>query len=164
MDALPPTANDLPPPAPAPAAPVLTAEDSNHLRLLSIFHYVVAGLAAVFALIFVFHIVMGVLMLNGTLPMNSNGQATSLQEQRFMGWMFIVMGGGIVSCGLALAACIAWAGRCLQQRRRYLLCLVVAGVSCLFTPFGTVLGVFTLIVLLRPQVKAAFEANASTRR
>ena len=164
MDALPPTANDLPPPAPAPAAPVLTAEDSNHLRLLSIFHYVVAGLAAVFALIFVFHIVMGIAMLNGTLPMSSNGQPSSAQEQQFAGWLFIIMGSGVVSLGLVMAGFIAYAGRCLKQRRRYLLCLVMAGLSCLFTPFGTVLGVFTLIVLLRPQVKAAFEANAPTRR
>jgi len=27
----------------------------------------------------------------------------------------------------------------------------------MFTPFGTVLGVFTIIVLIRPSVKAAFE-------
>ncbi len=163
MDALPPSPA-APVPPPAPVAPVLSQQDADHLRLLSIFHYVVAGLAAVFALIFVFHIVMGIAVLNGALPMSSNGHPSSPQEQQLAGWVFIIMGGGVVSCGLVLAGVIAYAGHCLKQRRRYLLCMIVAGLSCLFTPFGTVLGVFTLIVLLRPQVKAAFEAHLPSRR
>ena len=32
----------------------------------------------------------------------------------------------------------------------------MAAISCAFMPFGTVLGVFTLIVLLRPGVKELF--------
>jgi hypothetical protein len=35
----------------------------------------------------------------------------------------------------------------------------MAAVECLFMPFGTVLAVFTLVVLLRPAVKQLFEAN-----
>jgi len=35
-------------------------------------------------------------------------------------------------------------------------CLVMAGVECIFTPFGTVLGVLTIIVLVRPSVKELF--------
>ena len=34
--------------------------------------------------------------------------------------------------------------------------LPVAAISCTFTPLGTVLGVFTLIVLFRPSVKTLF--------
>lgn len=48
------------------------------------------------------------------------------------------------------------AGRALAQRRRYTFCLVIAGVACMFMPFGTVLGVFTIIVLLRDSVKELF--------
>jgi len=162
MDAL-PSSPAAPVPPPAPVAPALSSQDIDHLRLLSIFHYVVAGLAALFGLIFCIHIVMGMAVLSGALPMNSNGQPTPLHEQQFVGWMFIIMGGCVVFFGLALAGFIAYAGRCLKQRRRHLLCLVVAAIACMFTPFGTVLGVFTLVVLLRPQVKAAFEANAPSR-
>ena len=32
----------------------------------------------------------------------------------------------------------------------------MAGIECMFTPFGTVLGVFTIIVLMRPEVKTMF--------
>jgi len=33
----------------------------------------------------------------------------------------------------------------------------VAAVECIFMPFGTVLGVFTIIVLNRPSIKALFQ-------
>ena len=49
------------------------------------------------------------------------------------------------------------AGRNLARRRRYLFCQVVAGVGCMFMPFGTVLGVFTLVVLSRPAVRNLFQ-------
>ncbi len=39
-------------------------------------------------------------------------------------------------------------------------CLVMACVACLFMPFGTVLGVFTIIVLARPSVQTLFSRPA----
>jgi hypothetical protein len=34
--------------------------------------------------------------------------------------------------------------------------MAMAGIECVFMPFGTVLGVFTIIVLVREDVKAMF--------
>lgn len=39
--------------------------------------------------------------------------------------------------------------------------LVVSGINCLQIPFGTVLGIFTIIVLMRPSVQSGYEANLS---
>jgi hypothetical protein len=36
----------------------------------------------------------------------------------------------------------------------------MAAIACLFMPLGTILGVFTIIVLIRPNVKALFEQSA----
>ncbi|MGF6418689.1 hypothetical protein ABH900_002172 [Stenotrophomonas sp. AN71] len=155
MDATPPLSpTPVPPPAPAPA---FSAQDADHLRMLSIAHYVVGGLIALFSMIFIVHIVLGITALTGNLPMNSGGQPSSPAEQRLFGWMFTLIGCVIVFGGVTLGAFVAYAGRCLAHRRRYLLCLIMAGLACLFTPIGTVLGVFSLITLLRPQVKAAFD-------
>lgn len=155
MDASPPLSpTPVPPPAPAPA---FSAQDADHLRMLSIAHYVVGGLIALFSMIFIVHIVLGITALTGNLPMNSGGQPSSPAEQRLFGWMFTLIGCVIVFGGVTLGAFVAYAGRCLARRRRYLLCLIMAGLACLFTPIGTVLGVFSLITLLRPQVKAAFD-------
>ena len=41
---------------------------------------------------------------------------------------------------------------------------VVAGIECIFMPFGTVLGVLTLLVLMRPSVKALFDEPPSSGR
>lgn len=145
---------------PLPVAP-LGVQDAEHLRLLAIFHYVVAGLMVVFSLIFVLYIVMGIAMLNGVMPMDGSNPS-SPQEMRVGGWIMLVMGTVIVGGGLSLSALVIHAGRCLGRRQRHTLCLVVAALCCMFTPIGTVLGVFTLVVLLRPQVKRAFAGNAST--
>lgn len=50
-------------------------------------------------------------------------------------------------------------GRFIAQRKYYTFCFVMAAVESLFTPFGTVLAVFTLVVLLRESVKQMFDAN-----
>ena len=52
------------------------------------------------------------------------------------------------------------AGRSIKRRKRHAFCLVVAGLSCFFMPFGTILGVFSLIVLNRPSIKLLFAAES----
>ncbi|WP_313460335.1 hypothetical protein [Stenotrophomonas sp.] len=150
MDALPPS----PPPPP------LSMEDANHLRLLSIFHYVVGGLTALFSLFPLIHVAIGIGVITGAMPMNdANGNPAD--DGRMVGWVFVALGGLFILGGLTLAGFTVYAGRCLSARRRHTLCLVVAAFLCMFMPFGTVLGVFTLVVLLRPSVKAAFDVPAS---
>jgi cytochrome c biogenesis protein CcdA len=61
--------------------------------------------------------------------------------------------------GWTLAVLIAFAGRSLQQLKRYTYCLIVAGIECIFMPVGTVLGVFTIIVLMRDSVKPLFNGQ-----
>jgi hypothetical protein len=50
----------------------------------------------------------------------------------------------------------------LSQRRSRTLCLVVAGLSCFGVPFGTALGVFTFLVLLRPSVARMFDTPTAS--
>jgi hypothetical protein len=50
-------------------------------------------------------------------------------------------------------------GFCLRARRCRTFSLVVAGVNCLHLPLGTVLGVFTIIVLSRESVREAYDAR-----
>jgi len=119
-------------------------QDEEHLRLLSIFHYVVAGLAAVFSCFGLIYLFMGLLML---LRPQSFGPAQN-QPPAFMGLIFAFMGAAIVFFGWAFAACLAYSGRCLGQRRNYTFCMVMAAIACMFMPFGTILGVFTIIVLV----------------
>jgi len=133
-----------------------SAQDAEHLRMLGIGHYVVGGLTGVFALIPVLHLCIGLAMLNGRLPVNG----LSAAQVPLFAWTFVVIAGLMIVGGLALAAAMVYAGRCLGTRRRYTYCLIVAGVSCAMMPFGTALGVFSLLVLLRPSVKPLFAKTA----
>jgi hypothetical protein len=128
-----------------------TSTDIEHLRLLSIFHYIVAGLTALFSLFPLIHLAIGIGLISGALDEQSG-------EAEVVGWVFVVFAILWIACGFALATCIAFAGKCLKLRRNYRFCFVVACVSCVFMPIGTILGVFTILVLSRPSVKSAFGA------
>ncbi|HEU0307128.1 MAG TPA: hypothetical protein VFR30_09200 [Lysobacter sp.] len=129
----------------------IPTQDPQHLDLLGIFHYVVAGLGALFSLFPVIHLAMGLAMVTGHFPHKPDEP-----DPAMFGWIFVAIGGAFILFGLTFSALLAYAGRCLRQRRRHTFCLVMAAISCAFMPFGTVLGVFTLIVLTRPSVKLLF--------
>jgi len=131
-------------------------QDAEHLRLLSIFHYVVAGMQALFALFPLIHFLVGAALV--FFP-DKMGEGKPGDQPAFVGFFLMGFAALWMLVGLSLAVCTFIAGRSLGQRRRYMFCLIVAGVECVTCmPFGTVLGVFTILVLLRPSVKQAFGA------
>jgi hypothetical protein len=130
-------------------------QDEDQLRLLSIFHYVVGGLAALFALFPIFHMLLGLFLILAPEKFGNNGNA----PPAFIGWFFVGFAACFIVAGWIFATLVILTGRFLALRRYYTFCFVMAAVECLFMPFGTVLAVFTLVVLLRPAVKQLFEAN-----
>jgi len=133
---------------------VQPSQDAEHLKLLAIFHYIVAALMAVVACLPILHLVLGVAILSRALDGAKSGP-----PPEFAGWALVIVAAGAILFGWTLAVCTVIAGRSLAKRKRYLFCLVVAGVmavTCM--PFGTALGIFTILVLVRPSVKMAFGA------
>jgi hypothetical protein len=126
--------------------------DAQHLKLLSIFHYVVAGLAALFACMPLIHVAMGMFMV---IAPQKFGPPNN-QPPAFIGWLFIAMGSVFILAGWTLAVLVLLTGRFIAGRKHYTYCLVVACIECIFMPFGTVLGVFTILVLMRQSVKGLF--------
>lgn len=129
--------------------------DEEHLRLLSIFHYVVGGLAAVFACFPIFHLGMGLFMVFASQKFGGPGN----QPPTWMGLFLIAIAIFFIVLGWSFAAAVVIAGRFLARRKHHTFCLVMGGVECIFMPFGTVLGVFTIFVLMRPSAKQLFQAN-----
>ncbi len=130
-------------------------QDTEHLKLLSIFHYVVAGMAALVACIPFIHFFIGLALATG-------GFGNTDPEARPVGLVIMLFALGFIFLGWTFAALVAFAGRSLQRRKRYTFCLVMGGVECVFMPVGTVLGVFTIIVLVRDTVKELFNPNGAT--
>ncbi|WKZ34675.1 MAG: hypothetical protein QY332_13725 [Anaerolineales bacterium] len=134
-------------------------QDLEHLKILSVFHYVVAGISAIFACFPIFHLAMGISMITGGFFMDQPAADAPFPTALF-GLMFTLIPAAIILFGWAFAVSMAIAGYFLGKQQRYMFCMVMAGISCIFTPFGTVLGVFTLIVLLRPAVRELFNDSA----
>ena len=131
-------------------------QDESHLGLLSLLHYVLAGLCALFSSFFLIHIAWGISIWRGGSFLSS---PTHGGPPVPFGIMMTFMGGAAVLSGWIFAVCLVVAGRSLAARKRYTFCLVVAGVACvLCNPLGMLLGVFTFVVLLRPSVKELFGA------
>jgi hypothetical protein len=127
-------------------------EDERYLSLLAIFHYIVGGLTALFACFPFIHVAVGLAMVFGKLDGKN-------PPPPCFGWFFVIVGGTVILCGWALAVAILVAGRKLQRRRSWMYCMVVGGLECMIMPFGTVLGVFTIIVLMKDAVKKLFAAG-----
>lgn len=128
--------------------------DKEHLQLLAIFHYVVAGLAALFSFFPLLYTTVGAIFIFAA----RHGTAKPGEElpPEFLGWIFAVIGSVLFLIGLAMAICILIAGRSLALRKRYSFALVMACIECVFIPFGTILGVFTIVVLSRESVRGLF--------
>jgi hypothetical protein len=132
---------------------MIQEQDLEHLRLLSIFHYIVAGLAALFSCVPILHAVIGFVIIFA--------EPTADSPPSFVGLVIVIVAFSIIASGWALAFCIYKAGRFLSERRKHKFCIVIAAIMCIFTPLGTVLGVFTIIILTRPSVKALFIEQSS---
>ena len=64
---------------------------------------------------------------------------------------------GLIACAMATANFMS--ARYIKKRKNKTFSIVVAAINCLQMPFGTVLGVFTIIVLMRPSVQSSYEAG-----
>lgn len=126
-------------------------EDLEHLRLLSIFHYVMAALTALFTLIPVVHLLFGMALSFGW------GDFDHDAPPAFVGWLLSCIAGMFILLGGTYAVCLVIAGRSLARHRNWVFCMVIAGISCTVMPVGTILGVFTMVVLNKPSVRALFE-------
>lgn len=130
------------------------SQDQQHLELLAVFHYIYGGLALVGACFPLIYLGIGVALLT-----NVGGQGGQAPPEE-VGWILSAVGAALSLLGWTIAGCIILAGRKLSRHESHTFCLVIAALLCLSIPLGTILGVFTIIVLMRPSVKELFDANA----
>lgn len=136
-------------------------KDREQLKLLAVFYYVWAGLSSLGGCCMSIYIAMGVAMATNP-QMLEDGQGTPPPPG--IGWFIASIG----ACGLlvilGLAGLYVYVGYCLQRLRHRTFCIVMAAITCLSFPFGTILGVFSLVVLLRASTASLFEQAAIERR
>jgi hypothetical protein len=131
------------------------AQDDSHINVLVICHYIACGLLAFFSLFPLIYVGLGIAFLTGSMDSSPNPQPSGL------GFFFVAFGGILVLIGETIAVLNFVSARMMSKRRGRTLSLVVAGINCIWVPIGTVLGVFTFIVLLRQSVAEQYRRRAS---
>ena len=128
-------------------------ELEKHLDLLSLFHFILGGLTALFACLPLIHVGVGAALLLGSFD-------SSPPPPAFIGWIFVILGSMAILGGWALAAAMIAAGRMLKRRKSRTACLVIAALECLLMPLGTILGILTICLLTREETQTLFETTA----
>jgi hypothetical protein len=135
-------------------------EDPEQLRILGIFHFVVAGLAFLGVGLLCAHYTTIHALLAEPIPLKAQ-PAGGPSTGDFFGifkWFYLMVG------TLALAGGFGnlLSGLLIFRRKLRIFSLIMAAVNCTMVPLGTVLGVFTIVVLLRPSVREAYQAPSHT--
>ena len=89
--------------------------------------------------------------------LSANQASGGLSPAEFFGyfkWFYLVMGVWFAGSGILNVI----SGFCIRARRHRCFSMFVSGVNCLHLPLGTVLGVFTLIVLVRNSIRDLYVA------
>jgi len=129
--------------------------DAEHLKLLSIFHFVGAGLAVLALLFLALHFTVMNTVFGNPKMWQDPKNAPPFSPTEFMGIMrvfYLVGAAWLVTSGVLNVL----AGLYLRARKHRTFTLVVAALNCLHMPLGTTLGVFTIIVLLRESVRELY--------
>jgi hypothetical protein len=63
----------------------------------------------------------------------------------------------IVLMGIAVLKILC--GVFMQKKKNRVFCIIIAALECFNIPFGTALGVFTIVELEKPEAKELFEQN-----
>lgn len=129
--------------------------DDEHLRLLRIAYLCHGYLALFFSVFPLFHIAFGLAMALGAFPHPEGAKGSAPPPA--VGYVFAGFGIAIFIAFVTKGVLDLLVARALGQRRKHLLCFVDAIATTLWFPYGTMLGIATLMVLNRDSVKGRFD-------
>lgn len=159
-----------PPLPPVPVNEAARAVTRERLRLLSIAYYISGVLGAIFVSFLLIHLcVFTAISFMPESAFQSGNQHPSTQSspQRVQKTpsacppviiFRIVAGviGVVILCGWALGGFTFYAGRCIAKRRNRTFVLVMAGVNCIWLPYGLLLGIATFLTLGADDAKSEY--------
>lgn len=138
------------------------AADASQLHTLSVLYYVLGGFNALM-LSLTLLLVGAVVVLAAREPDSASVPAATTAaasgDSTMVASLFLLIYLAVFLLSAVCAVLQFMTARRLRERRSLRFCQVAAGLSCLSLPLGTLLGVFTFVVLARPSVRARFAAR-----
>lgn len=132
-------------------------DDVRYLNLIAVFHIIVGFVAGIFSCLPLINLSMGLSMLSDIPKMIV--QDVAFSPLAVVPIMFTLLPILIVVIGWMFAIAVSLNGYYIKNRLWHTYCLVVGGVETIFMPFGTILGVFTIILLTKPNIKKLFDQD-----
>lgn len=132
-------------------------KDIEQINLLAVFHYIVGGIGVLISCMPLIHVGVGIFLISS--PETFNQQQNQPPPPEWFGYLFAGIGVLFFLIGQAISLSIIYSGRCLHKKQKYMFSFVMACIGCIFFPIGTILGVFTIIVLSRDSAKELYAAT-----
>ncbi|MBL7214133.1 MAG: hypothetical protein ISS71_00480 [Phycisphaerae bacterium] len=129
--------------------------NSQTLDLLSIFHYVLAALMYLKGAIAFIFMGIGSIAVTGVLADQPDDMAPALIA---LGLIFFLAPMAFLAVSWIAGTLVLFAGRRIAKRTHLIYCQIIAGLECICFPFGTILGIITLMNLTKPEAKESFQA------
>jgi hypothetical protein len=138
--------------------------DEEHLRLLALFHYISGGITIAFASLYIFPLGFIMFAMNNPEIFAIPGGPEGLNDtpDQLLDF-FAAFVGSFIAGGIAYGIVQIVSGRFMSRRRHRTFSFIAIFPNILFIPYGTLLAIFTLIVLERPSVKALYELQNNER-
>ena len=130
----------------------------EHIKVLSILYYINAGMHLFGVLGGIFYAAMGAVFRTMVEAMPARDE--SAEFVKVFVWFFVALGGAIACVSLVGAVCNFLSARWLRAKTHRTFSLVVAAITCINIPLGTVLGVFTFIILAKPEALEMYDEAA----
>lgn len=135
---------------------------AHDLRLLAIGFFIQGGIATFYGLmIFCYFAFMGLVFSLVQRAAANAPKGAKINMPPGLMWVFGAIALGLAVVTLTTGLCNLYAGVSLRQRRHRIFVIVMAVLNCLAAPYGTVLGIFTLLVLQRPAAKELFAGTSA---
>ena len=131
--------------------------DAEQLRLLALFHYIFGGLGVAFALLGIVWTLLMATMFASFPPAPTGMTEEAARQLRTMPAVMMAVFGVLAALGVVYSILQIVSGRCIARRRARLFSLIVALPGLVFLPYGTLLSVFTFVVLERASVERLYD-------
>jgi hypothetical protein len=156
---------------PIPFNEAARAVTHERLRLLSIAYYISGVLGAAFVSFLLIHLCVftaisfmpeSVFQSKGSQHSTTQSSPQSVEKTPSSGPPVIIFRivagviGVVILCGWILGGLTFYAGRCIAKRRNRTFVLVMAGVNCIWIPYGLLLGIATFLALESADAKSEY--------